>query len=117
MSKSNIGKIILVALALIATVASVVLVIIYASLAVDVIGYISSAEKEGAEGLGAAVGLIVMVVVGAGMVVLAILQTVLFAISRRMTGGVRLLATIAFLYHVTVVILAIVTLVVIKILS
>ena len=117
MSKAGAGKTVISTLAVIFTVISIVLVIIYASLAIDVIEYLTDAQKEGAEGLGAVVGLIVMVIVGAGMAVLAILDTILFALSRRTSGGARKLVTFTFVYHVLVVVLAIVTFVIIKILS
>ena len=117
MAKSNVGKIIFAAIALIVAALSLVLVIIYATLAVDVIGYMSLLEKNGADGLGAAVGLIVMIVVGAGVLGLALIGAILFAVSRRMAGRVRTLAAATFVYHVLAVLLAIITFIVVKILS
>jgi len=118
MSKNNsASKIILATLAIVAMVASIVLVVIYASLAIDVIGYFVAAEKEGAEGLGAAVGLIVMVIIGIGIVCFSIVGIVMFVATRRMTGGARRLIKIAFVYHVLAAVLAIITLLIIKFLS
>ena len=111
------GKIILSAIATALTVASLLLVIIYAFLGVHVISYMALAEKGGADGLGAAVGLIVMLIVGVGILCCMLISLLLFALSRRMSPGVKRLVSVTVVYHVIAVVLAIITLVAVIILS
>lgn len=111
------GKIILSVIAAALTVASLLLVIIYAFLGVHVISYMASAEKGGADGLGAAVGLIVMLIVGVGILCCMLISLLLFALSRRMSPGVKRLVSVTVVYHVIAVVLAIITLVAVIILS
>ena len=117
MSRSNVGKNILAIVAIVLAVLSFALVIIYATLAVDVIEYTVLSDRQGWEGLGAAVGIAVMLIVCAGIALLMIIGAVLFVLSRRVSGWVRVVVKITFIYHVLAVVLAIITLIAVKFLS
>ena len=112
MVKSKGGKIVLATLALLVAVLSLVLVIIYASLACDVIDYALTSERENWEGLGAAVGFLLMIVFGVGIVILAIVSLIMFICLKRAEGALGIIVKVTFIYHVSVTALAIIALMV-----
>ena len=116
MSKSNAGKIILATVALILAVVSLVLVIIYASLAYDVIEYALRSEKENWEGLGAAVGLVLMIIIGSAIVVLAVVSLIMFLTSKSRSGAVGMIVKVTFIYQVSAAALAIIAFIIVRLL-
>ena len=115
--ETNKGSVLLIVFSLVAAVASVFLVIIYASLAVDVIGYMLASVKEGAEGIGAAVALVFMIALLVGMILLFLVVSAIAIVARNATGFTKTIAKVAFIFHTSALVLALITLIVIKILS
>ena len=116
-SETRADKILLIVFASIAAAVSLFLLVIYALLAVSVIGYAVAPEQAVITGWDAAASAILIIVVLVGLIITFLGGTAVFVGSLKASGRTKAFVKITFIYHASAVALAIITLILTQILG